>query len=136
MSTAAIPNVAAMINGDLTLGKIRWLRMRRVRLPAARDASTNGSSRMASAVPRTSRVRPNTNTIDRARITFLVPGPRMAATARASTIGGKLRPPSVMRMSTLSTVPPVYPEKRPTTRAMAMAMAMTETPTRSETRAP
>ena len=65
-----MPKVAAMSSGERTLGRTRWPRMRRVRLPTARDASTNGSSRMASAVPRTSRVRPNTNTIVRARMTF------------------------------------------------------------------
>ncbi len=105
-STPAMPKVAAIRSGERTLGMIRWPRMRLVRLPAAIDASTKGSSRIARVEPRTRRMNPKTNTIESERITFSTPGPRMPATAIASTSGGKLRPPSTIRIRTLSVLPP------------------------------
>jgi hypothetical protein len=134
--TPAIPKVAATSNGDRTFGRIRRARIRCMRLPDERDASTNGSSRTASVTPRTRRVSPNTNTIDSDRMTYFVSRPRMPATASASTSGGNASPPSTTRISALSVLPPTKPENNPITRLTTIAITITETATCSEIQAP
>jgi len=102
-----MPKVAATSAGERQFG-ITWTNsVRKGGLPAARLASTNGSSRRRRASARTSRevsaqrVRPIT-----AMVLARVVRSRMPWTASSSSKRGKLSSTSAVRVTTASTAPP------------------------------
>ena len=63
-------------------------------------------------------------------------GPKIAASASASTMNGNASTASMNRARTVSTQPPKYPATRPTATPATVASAVVVIPTNREIRAP
>jgi hypothetical protein len=98
---------AATITGDATFGSTRATRSHHGLDPIDCEASMKVSSRTARVCARISRVKPGMNTIVRAIMAFVRPGPRTPAIASARISAGIERIASITRMRVLSNHPPM-----------------------------
>ena len=104
--------------------------------PAARAASTYGSSRIASALERTTRAQRGSIGIAIASMTLTAPVPRITTTASARMMSGKARSTSITRSSSRSVRPPKYALATPSTRPSVPPMNDAPRPTKSAVREP
>ncbi len=87
-------------------------------------------------LPHVRRAKPGIITSEMARIAFWRSAPSAPATASASTSGGKLARPSMIRMRVTSVPPPRNPASSPSGTATRSARPTIWNPERNDTRAP
>jgi hypothetical protein len=112
--------------GDIRFGNMCRHRMREVRTPSARTASTKSSSRTTSVEARTTRATRGVYTSTSASTVFSSEGPRIATSAMASRMSGKDIIASTTRISGVSSrrkKPAISPSTVPATTAPSAVSA-------------
>jgi hypothetical protein len=92
--------------GASTLGSTCWKMIATLPTPASRAASMYGSSFTASTSPRVTRAKGAMKPTATAMITLRTPNPITAIMAIARMMIGNAKSPSMIRMITVSTMPP------------------------------
>ena len=121
--------LARISSVPMALGKTCLRKTRSGLAPMARAASTNSCALVRRMSPRKKRAYPAQRINASASITVVRPLPKITETIITKTRPGKESITSVMRMIRLSTVPPMNPERPPTTMPMARLMPTTRKPT-------
>src|SRR6266508_1496170 len=132
---ATITEPITMTEAD-TLGSTCRHKMRRLRAPMTRAASTSGLSRTESTSARTTLKYETQVVTARTRTTLVRLGPTITATAMARMRNGMACCTSATRLTSASTHRPTKPATSPSSTPSEPASAAAATPTTSDTRPP